>query len=191
MKGSRDFKKELQTCESFAEPTQAAYTHPPVLSDSGLAHVFRLGLSDQAGAALAGENRKERRGACGPQPGPKLGPLGRLPSPGPCAPFSVAAQDPAEVRKPDRGGSELRICSGVSNARWESLKLHLFCSPCSHHRDESHVTLQLPAVVSQDPQGVPFVRHEECSEWEPPARKELQSPPPAEPYLELNPLVLR
>lgn len=127
---------------------RSPFRWPPLTHGSsvivGLPTCFGLVLVDQAGAALADENRKERGGAGGHNPVRSRDLCGRLPSPGPCAPFSVAVQDPAEVRKPDRGGLELRICSGISNARWESLKLHLFCSPCSHHRGESHLTLQLP-----------------------------------------------
>lgn len=103
---------------------------------------------------------------------------------GALAPFAVAVQDPAWVRKRDGSGMELRICSGVSNAPWENPKLHLFSCPCGHHPGESHPTLRLLCSCEPRSPTGPFHGTEECSEWEPAPQEG------AEPVLELHPLVL-
>lgn len=102
---------------------------------------------------------------------------GRSASPG-----AQAVQDPAWVQKRDGSGMEPRICLGVSNARWENPKLHLFCSPWGHHPRESHPALRL--LCSGEPR---FPNgSEECSEWEPAPQQGAAVSSPAEPVLELN-----
>ena len=70
----------------------------------------------------------------GSEPSPK--PVTRWPlaNSGGLAPFEIASQDPAWVRKADGRGMELRICSRVSNARWESPKMHFLLLSQAGHR---------------------------------------------------------